>query len=238
MNDNDTSRTLRFEPGRVVRALAAVAALLVLVHLGFLLLKALTGHDRVYGLVRLFDLDKEHNIPSFFSGCLFLLNALLLALVARTVPRSAAKTTWKILAGLFVYLAFDELFAIHERLTKPVREAFHTSGPFYYAWILVYLPIVAVIAGLFAPVWRRLDGPVRSRLAVAAGTYLAGAVGVEIAGGMYREAVGPQLGLGYGVLVAIEESLEMAGLIILARALFDQLERTSGGGIIVAPDGN
>lgn len=230
---SETRHAIRLEPARLVRALAAIAVLLTLAHVVLALVKAFTGHDHVFGLVRLFDLDRERNIPSFFSGCLFLLNALLMGLVAKIVPRSASRTIWLFFAGLFVFLAFDELFGVHERLTRPVRQALHTSGLLYYAWVLVYIPAVVLLAFVFVPVWRRLDRPVRSRLTLAAGTYLAGAVGVEIVAGAYREAVGPRWSLTYGILVAIEESLEMAGLILLTHSLLSLLKRKAGGLLIV-----
>jgi hypothetical protein len=209
------------DPGRLVRTLAVIAALLTLAHLALVLVRTLTGHDYIYGLFPLFDLDLERNIPSFFSGCLLMLNALLFAVVAKAAPRS--KTTWLALSGLFLFLAYDELFSIHEHFSR-LRAALHTSGLLYYAWVIVYVPAVALLAWLFLPVWRRFDGPVRSWLARAAGAYLAGAVGVEMVTGAYHEAGGHQGDLTYGLLVAVEESLEMAGLIMLTHALLKLLQ--------------
>jgi hypothetical protein len=232
---SQTRHAIRLEPARLVRALAVIAVLLTLAHVVLVLVRAFTGHDHVYGLFPLFDLDRELNIPSFFSGCLFLLNAPLFVLVAKTAPRSASRTIWLVLAGLFVLMAYDELFGVHERLTEPLREAFHTSGLLFYAWVLVYVPAVVLLVCVFVPVWWRLDRPVRSWLALAAGTYLLGAVGVEMVAGAYDEAVGDR-GLTYGLLVAIEESLEMAGLVMLTHALLSLLKREAGGPLIVIQD--
>lgn len=226
-----SERGLRIEldPRRLVRTLAVIAALLTLAHLALIVVKATTGHDHIYGLLRLFNLDRERNVPSFFSGCLLLWNALLFALVAKTPPRSTSRKTWLALSGLFLFLAYDELFGVHERFSGPLQTALHTSGLLYYAWVLVYVPAVALLAWLFVPVWRRLDGPVRSWLARAAGAYLTGAVGLEMVGGAYEEAVGDRGDLNYGLLVAVEESLEMAGLIMLIHALLRVLEAEQRG---------
>jgi len=88
-----TGRAIRIDPRRLVLALIAVAVLLVLAHVSLLLVAVLTGHDYIFGLVPLFDLDLERNIPSFFGGWLFLLNALLFASSRRRVrPRRPASS--------------------------------------------------------------------------------------------------------------------------------------------------
>jgi hypothetical protein len=229
---NGTRRTIRVDSRRLVRALTAIASLLVVIHVFFVGVRSLTGHDHVYGLVRLFDLDREVNVPSFYSGALFFLDSLLLLLVARAAPSPGPRRVWSFLCLLFLFLAFDELYSVHERLTGPVREALHTSGLFYYAWVIVYLPAVALVGAVFAPVWWRLAEPARRRLTIAAGVYLLGAVVLEMVSGAYRgrsEIWTPV----YGLLVAVEESLEMAGLILMARALLGLLDQEAGGPSVV-----
>ena len=228
--------TIRIDSRRLVGSLAAIASVLVLIHVVFVAVRALTGHDHLYGLVPLFDLDRELNVPSFFSGALFLLDALLFFLVARAAPVAGARRVWRFLCGLFLFLAFDELYSVHERLTGPVREALHTSGLLYFAWVIVYLPAVAIVTAVFAPVWWRLAEPERRRLAIAAAVYLLGAVVVEMVSGAYR---GPsnRWSPGYGLLVAVEEGLEMAGLILTARALLGLLDHERGGPSIVFEGG-
>jgi hypothetical protein len=218
-----------------MKALIEVAALLILAHVLLLLVSVLTGHDYIFGFVPLLDLDRERNIPSFFSGCLFLLNALLFALVAKASPRSTA-ISWSKLSGLFVFLAYDELFSLHELLTTPLRTALHTSGLLFYPWMLVYVPLVILLVWGFFPVWRHLEGPLRTSLGLAAGTYLLGAVGIEMVGGAYDEAFGTGRNLGWGLLVGLEESLEMTGLLILTHALLKLLAQGTGGATIVIGD--
>lgn len=229
--------TIRFDSRKLVKALAATAAALVVVHLTFVGVRALTGHDYVYGLMPLFDLNGEDNLPSFFTGSLFLVNAVLVLFVAGSATGSRSRSVWLLLSGLFVFLSFDDFCSVHERLTEPVRNALHTSGLLYHAWVIVYVPAVALVAAIFLPVWSRLVEPARRRLAVAAGIYLLGAVGVEMASGAYR-GHNPGWTAGYSLLVALEESLEMAGLILTARALLGLLDRRAGGPSIVFEGGD
>ena len=170
-------------------------------------------------------------MPTYYSGCLFLLNVLLLLSV-----RQAAKTLskpsviWLMLAVLFLFLGFDELFAVHERLIRAHREAWNLSGIFRFAWVLPYGAAVLLLAMLFLPTWWRLIQRSRCWLGMSAATYLAGALGMEMIGGLYRR---PRL-LSVS-LKTIEESLEMAGLIMLTYSLLLLLQVEYGGFAVEVP---
>jgi hypothetical protein len=69
-----------------------------------------------------------------------------------------------VLSGLFVFLAYDELFSNHELLNAPLKAALHTSGLLFYPWLLVYVPALFLLVWGFFPAWRRLDRPVRTSL--------------------------------------------------------------------------
>jgi hypothetical protein len=188
-------------------------------------------------LVRLFDFDTERNLPSFFSGCLFLINALLFLLVWLAAPAaSRPPMIWLFLAALFVFLAFDELFEVHERLIRPIRESLNLSGFLFFAWVVVYGVGVVVLTTTFALTWWRLHRRVKLWLGWSATTYLAGALGLEMIGAKYYEAMGKKFDLVSGVLYTIEESLEIAGLIMLVHSLLLLLQSECGGCTIVIPD--
>jgi hypothetical protein len=226
---NPPSATL--QPGKVVRILVVVAVLLLVANLVSVWMIYVLGYTDVYRLAELFDFDTEQNMPTYYSGCLFLLNMLLLLSV-----RQAAKTLskpnviWLMLAALFLFLGFDELFAVHERLGRPVREAWNLSGIFFFAWVLPYGAAVLLLGMLFLPVWWRLNHPSRLWLGMSAATYLAGALGMEMIGGLYR-----QPDLLFVSLATIEESLELAGLIMLTYSLLLLLQIEYGGFAVEIP---
>ena len=238
MNDHTTAAApdaVRIASRQVVVALTTVAGLLVTAHLGLLMVTATTGHDVIFGLVGLFDLDSERNVPSFFSGGLLLLNAVLLWLVGR-LPEQHYSSRWFVLAAVFVFLSYDEMFSVHEQLTTPLRNTFQTSGLFYYPWVIAYLiPLIALMAW-FLPAWLRLSTEARRRLVAAGLLYLFGAVVMEMINGAYDEAYGHGRTLAWGLLASIEESLEMAGLITLVYALFRLLSPAAGGAPVVFDD--
>ena len=74
-------------------------------------------------LVQLFWIDSEGNIPSLYAFATLLSAALLLALIARLRRQAEDRYSrhWAVMALVFVYLAFDEGAAIHERTVEPAR---------------------------------------------------------------------------------------------------------------------
>jgi hypothetical protein len=218
-----TTPTVRFNPRPVVMSLTAVAASLLVAHLTLVAITVVTGHDSVFGLVRLFDLDLENNFPSFFSTGLFLLNALLFWRVGQVTAQRQRSSVWSVLAVVFAFLATDEMFGIHERLVDPLRAMLHTTGVFHFPWIIAYAGPVLALTVSFLPTWRSLETPARVTLMVSASLYLFGAIGLEMISGAYADAFGQTRSLAWGLLVAVEESLEMAGLITLVHALLTLL---------------
>jgi hypothetical protein len=223
------------QPRRVIQVLTAIALVLFLANVCGLLVAYFTGHDTVFGVVPFFDFGTEHNLPSFFSACLLLGGAVLFFLVSR----ARLQPIWLFLAGIFVFLSFDELFEVHEGLIQPIRERFHLAGFLYFAWVIVYGAAVLLLAAAFVGVWWRLPKRIRWWLGVSAATYLTGAIGFEMLGAKRFEAMqlAPQVrfDLVYGVLYTIEEALEMAGSIMLIYGLLLLLQSEHEGFAVVIP---
>jgi hypothetical protein len=175
-----------------------------------------TGHMAFnHPLHLIFSFNLERNLPTFFSGCLLLLNALLFhAKAAVQRPMGREHLAWLLLACVFVFLAADELFAIHERLVRPVREAFGLGGFFYFSWVVVYGAAVLVFIALLLPFWLAMPKQPRVLYLASALVYLSGAIGMEMLGGRHLETNGGR-NFTYFLMYTAEESLEIAGLLLL-----------------------
>ena len=118
----DTNKIL-LEPTAIMRWLSLIAGALVAADVSVQLLRYLAHYDKHVWLIRMIELDKEHNIPSLFSTLLLLSAGLLLALIAtierRRQARDAAK--WAVLAVGFLLMAIDESISFHEGLIRPMR---------------------------------------------------------------------------------------------------------------------
>jgi hypothetical protein len=138
-------------------------------------------------------------------------------------------TYWKWLAIVFLFLAVDEDASLHELLIQPLRERLPMAGPLYFAWVVPYGLAVLVVGLVYLKFVQSL--PVRTRrLFVAAGSiYLAGALGFEFAGGWYLSQVEASEDFPYSLLVAVEELLEMSGIVLFIYALLDHLRQRLEG---------
>jgi hypothetical protein len=210
------------DPSAVARALGAVAVLLVLASIAGQLTKYLTGHDQVYGLVRLFYVDEEQNIPTLFSVFLLSFAALLLTVITVFKKRDRAPDVsgWAVLSAGFMCMAVDESWSFHERLVTPVRKLLGDDalGIFYFAWVVPGIVVVLGLALFFLGFLRRLPPRTAFLFVVSGALFVGGAVGFELIGGYYAKANGAE-NLTYSMIATVEESLEMSGVIVFIYAL-------------------
>ena len=217
---------MTFDPASVTRVLGAVALLLVLASLGGQLAAHLTERVRVLGLVRLFYVNAERNVPTAFSVVLLLLAALLLGGITmlKTKEIGSSVVHWAVLSFGFLFMAADEAFEFHEGLVKPVRRLMgdEDHGFFFFAWVVPGMALVGLAALFF---WRfvwRLPAKTRLGFAIAATLFLGGAVGMELIGGRFAELHGAD-NWTFIMIATVEESLEMAGVIVFIHALLAYL---------------
>lgn len=213
---------ITLNPTAIARALGAIAFLLVLASVAGQLSAHLTGHDYVFGLVPLFNIDGERNFPTGFSTLLLLLAAALLAVIM-VLERGRGRGGsgyWAVLSAGFLFMAADEAWSFHEKLIRPVRSLLGDQdlGMLYHAWVVPGMALVAVLGLVFLRFWLRLPAKTRFAFLFAAVLYLGGAIGVELVGGRYSETLEAH-DLTYAMIVTLEESLEMAGVIVFIHAL-------------------
>lgn len=206
----------------IARVLGTVACLLVVVSIGWQGVAYWTGHDSIYGLVPLFYVDAERNIPTFFSTFLLLFSALLLTVIAMLQRNQKATYVlhWATLALGFLLMAADEILSQHERLVEPMRKLLGDGhlGVFYFAWIIPGIILLLVLALFFLKFLLHLPAKTRLAFLIAATLYIGGAIGFELVGGRYSELHGTQNFM-YSMIATTEESLEMAGVIVFIWAL-------------------
>ncbi len=210
----------------IARILGLVTLFLIIASISGQVLKFVFGHDYVHGLVQLFYVDLEENIPTFYSVLLLLLAALLLALLAVLHARMPGRHAlgWTVLSIGFIFMAYDEASSVHEKLIEPMRDLLgdRLAGPLYFAWVIPGILLVLLLGLFFLKFLRQLPSRSRRNFLVAAALYLGGAIGVEMAGGYYAELYGMK-DLTYGMIATVEEGLEMTGLVVFLWALLDHL---------------
>ena len=207
-----------------------VSFILLLIIVG-LVLANITGqvlqHEFGYNssIIRGLDFDNERNIPAFFSTVLLLISASLLGSIAAVKRKEQDSYTrhWAMLSLIFVFLALDENVSLHERLIEPLRNALHTGGVFYYAWVIPAIFAVLCFAILYFKFLFHLPKKSRLIFSIAAILYIGGAIGVEMIGGRHADLYGVS-NFSYSMITTLEESFEMAGILLFIFGLLCYVE--------------
>ena len=115
--------------------------LLVALHFGF-------------GDLRFFNLDREYNFPSWFSGIQLAVIGVVCIIPFHTESQNLPfRCIWFILASGFFYLSFDEIMAVHESFLRqealdmvPGTSLLRGLPP----WQIVFAPFAIITAIVFA----------------------------------------------------------------------------------------
>ena len=191
------------------------------------------------GLVQLFDLCDETNLPTVFSSLLLLgASALLGVMAARTLPRERSMgLLWLGLALIFAFLSFDEAAELHERWSFFLRRTLGQQQLLLDAWVIPYSILFAAVALAYIRFLVRLPRDTAWRFVVAGSLFVSAAVGFEIIESLYEASVG-ELDATYAALCGTEEVMEMAGVALFINAIMRHLcvhERIEGLSLVEAP---
>lgn len=164
------------------------------------------------------NLDEEFNLTALYSGLLLGMASFLLNKLGE-LSGKGKRQNWKILSKVFLFLAIDEIFQIHELFVIPeLRQYVHPS--LASIWVIPYAGIAVYFAIKFVPFFIS-QGRRMFQLSLVSGViYVTGAIGMEafnsllvMTGKISRQ------GFWYEVIAGIEELLEMTGIIIFIYAL-------------------
>ena len=204
-----------------------VVALLLVANVVLQWIRYRTGHDYMFGLVRLFDVDEEANLPTLFSTLLLFSAGVLLALISRAEKAEGGRDSrrWAILSIVFLFLTVDEAAMLHELFNVPGQEILGRQSPgiFYYAWVIPYSVLVLALGAYFIGFFLRLPPAIRVRFIVAAALFIGGSIGLELIEGVQDKTYGEN-NMTYELLTTLEEGMEMAGVIVFIHALLQYVD--------------
>lgn len=177
------------------------------------------------GLVQLFDMRVEQNLPTAVSALFLAASSLLLAVVACRSGQlgSADRPRWMILSLGMLFLALDEAGELHERWSFFIWRFVKTEGALHDAWLIPYGLIVCGLAVYYWPFVKRLPADTRNRFVLAGVVFVGAAVGMELVEGYYESYHGSWLDAVYAIMVGVEETCEMLGIVMFIDALFRHL---------------
>lgn len=221
---------------RVFRLLLIAIVLLAAAFVATHLVK-LQGYEGQFGFRRLFNMDGDSALPTWFSSSLMLTASVLLGIIATVKTRSADRFRWYwwgLAAGLF-YMSADESASIHEMMNRAGHALpIHAEGLLQAPWVIFGIAIALVVALTYLRFLLALSPAARRGFLLAGTCFLAGALGVEMVSAAVSGAQGLQaqpdgwhergdFTKEYMLLVAAEESLELLGMALLIDTLLRYL---------------
>jgi heme exporter protein D len=91
-------------------------------------------------------------------------------------------------------MAFDEAFSVHDkywgRFSRSMFPEVESGGFFAFAWVVVGIPLVAILGLLFQPFLRSLPSLLRRRCIIAGAVFLSGAIAIEMLSANWSATVG------------------------------------------------
>ena len=223
---------IEFSPKRLAWGFSIAVTLAFVAHAITQTLGFITGDGFLYGLVPLFSLGSDRNLPTFYSAFAIVFCSFLLTLIgfASRKDKHINCLYWFALALIFLFLAIDEMLMLHERAIEPIRAALDASGAFYYAWVIPYGVGVLAFCAVYLRFLLRLPRRSAILFVVAGAMFVTGAIGMEMLGGWYFSAdPSHDHDVIYILIQTVEELLEMTGIIVFIYALADYAVRRFDG---------
>lgn len=227
MTEETLNNTNLHLPARqVALALGAIATFLALQSIVLRAVQYRIGIQNNYWLYQygeLMNVNREANIPTWFSASLLFTAALLLLAITLSLRASDRPYgRWAGLTAIFTYISMDEAGAIHEKLTPILQEQWSLTGYLYFGWVVVGILVVLVVGLLYLPFVWRLPVEVRRWFMLAGVLYVGGALVVEsISANLWYLDGGTSLR--FSAAGTVEEWLEMLGVITLTYGLLETI---------------
>jgi NADH:ubiquinone oxidoreductase subunit K len=216
--------TLHFSRKKIMRVLISITVLLTLINLFHQFSWYFWQQDYKLLMWR-FDFAGDKTVPTWFSSELLLLCAIFLFIIFQSKANQASKYKWHWLglAVIFLALSIDETATLHE-WSSSLLASYELDGIFYYAWVLFGLGFVGLFALVYGRFFFHLPKAQQRSFFLAAALYVGGALVVEMFNGRYESLFGAET-LTYQLMTAVEELMEMGGVLLFIDALMKYIAK-------------
>ena len=168
-----------------------------------------------YWQIAFFDLDEEESFGTWFSSGILMMAAALLVHQARVVRANGAPwhVWWLVLGIGFCFLSLDEVAGMHEFMNTMMEDT---------PWTVVGFPILALVGFSYLGFLWHHRWRTGLLFLLAGAVYGGGAVGVE------HFTDSDVNSLHYNMWTALEEGMEMLGVILFIYAILDYMRGPDG----------
>lgn len=208
-----------------IRASVCIVSFLFLAGLIIKGYSVVSGRDRLFGLVHLFDLNAEQTVTVWYQTMMLTLIGILSLIIAKDHRERKAPFAghWLGLGVIFILMGMDEFVSLHELIGDEIlAPVLHTAGHFNSTWLIFAIPLVFLFMFSYLKFFLALPAMDRNRMILALFIYVCGAALIEIPENLYSAHHG-EGNLVFVTFVAIEEFLEMVGMLLLNIALLKKI---------------
>jgi hypothetical protein len=211
-------------PRKITQFLVLIVSGLILANIVGIFSKYVLHHWDFLKVARLFILDAEANIPTWYSSFALLICSILLGVI--TLLKKETKGSylyhWASLSLIFLFLSIEEQIGLHERTMEPLRSALNVGGFLYFAWVIPGTIFSLIILLLYQRFLVALPIQTRRLFILAGSVYIAGSIGLEMLGAPLWDLYGGEFLLA-AIITTLEEAFEMFGVIVFIYALLSYL---------------
>ncbi len=218
-----------FRPKKVSLSLLLMVVLLTFIHSLVLVVYFSFDNSDGFIFIQWFDLDIENNVPSLYSSFALGICSVIFFIIAvhKAKPLDYEKLCWFGLGFIFLFLAIDEWFQVHEGIGNIVENYINATGLLYFPWIIPYGFAVLVFVLIYLKFILFLPKKTAILFILTGTVYLIGAIFFDMLGGREAELHGFD-SVTYSILYTIEEFLEMISIVVLIYSLLSYIEREFG----------
>ncbi|MBD2344859.1 hypothetical protein H6G18_11965 [Anabaena subtropica FACHB-260] len=209
----------KISPNQITRLLVFITLGIGLASLSGQFYAYFVNGEQFSGVVRMFDLDEERNIPTLFTGFILIFCSILLELVAlaKQKERNRYVPYWHGLAIIFMYLSFDELLEIHEKVNGILNQTAQSAPG--QNWDILNISLALVFALIYFKFLLHLPKKIKTLFVLAFAFFVIGGVVIEFLGVYYFPNIYNQKLFIAEVITTIEECLEIIGLTIFIHGI-------------------
>lgn len=238
-----SSISLNVLPKRIAQFLAVTVVWLILMsflvsvmNIGVATGDNITAKEKAANnVVRIFTdfffVNKEGNLPSWYSGTALLFTSAIIMVIAllKRQANDGYKWHWFILSLIFFYLAVDESAQIHEAINQSLRVFGDSSGFLHFLWIIPAGILTVIFALAYLRFLFHLPPRQRVLFIIAGVMYVTGALVLESVAGYIIEQLNRPGSFLEIVSIHLEELLEMLGIVVFIYALLTYLHTITNG---------
>ncbi len=200
--------------GRLMRGLWIIVGALIGIHVGLSFIHYQL-HELPWHLRQIFDVDEEDSFPTWYSAMALFLTSGVLWVNARIQrqAQSPLRWHWSGLALGFLFLSIDEIAGMHETLNSVIE----------ISWAIPGAVVAAMIGGAYLTFLAQIPRRTAVQFIIGGAIFVGGAVGVELFTEPYLD--NDELDtLAYYLWTAVEEAMEMGGVLIFLSALLKSMK--------------